>query len=450
MIYEKLSTLLAISASQEKAKVERSVKADTKKNKIALFAACENKDIQKLQSLIDLGMDINVMNERDSDSSRMTPLITCAREGWVEGLQALKEAGACDKKTPLFYYDEKGELYDLENEKTTCLEVAVLHDKAQAFSFLFQYHDEKDRIKAIQSVRSAGIFLEIHRQGYSHCLDKERLTKLMFTFIEALNPSALSEKSLLKRQCIDLCFEMLDIKNDPSLINKLWLTCLSHNQNPGMLQGLALRDLKPSEDGTVLVIPSQCLFEHDAPSFLTKIITSPTYRDQNRQIKVFSDEASKPIRMGIATAAAIKTSRYNLDTPNTLYTLCAIKELREELLSNPIGRHYLTINSYLNVKVLKRLKDHQSNMLLVTCDQGRNPLHFCVQKGESKTTIEAIARVFPEWIIQKDQSGKVPLDYEKNTTKQTLLASLFDKFAMKDVLKYRRGSRVTTEKKRRL
>ena len=448
MIYN-LSNLVSISDSLEKPKVERSIKADTKKNKIALFAACENKNLESLQNLIQLGMDVNIINERDNDPYSLTPLICCARQGWLEGLIALKEAGACEKKIPFFFEDDKGKPYGPVENKVNCLQVASIFKQPQAFSFLFELHDEKDRIKSANHVTTPDIFLVINKIGYSQFVSDTMLMNFIYDCRNGLNPLDLSPSNLLKRECIDRCFELLDVKNKPDLMNKIWLDFLDSYTKPGVIQGLALRGLNPpSEDGTLSMIPSKELYERRAPLFLTQKKKNPKSWSLEKIIKFFTKEADHPIRVGLATAAACKAVRNHHS--EILYALCAIPTLRQELLNIPLGLYYLTNESYLNIKLLKRLADVGSDMRLIMNDEGQNPLHVCFKNRESKTNIEQVARVCLDWIFQKDSHGNMPIDYEDDPKRKVSLASLLDEMGLKDVLRHRRGHRLTQEKKRRL
>ena len=449
---KELSNISSISKLMDTPEIPKKMTSETQvntvKNKIAFFNACEHRDLEKLTQLIDCGFNVNMINDRAKSPSNVTALHCCAMLGWIEGLSVLLAAGACEKKMRLYSSEDKGKVQESTGAemKHTSLSVAVKFDQPKAFSLLFPHYNESERIKAIgcpinSPVIYSDIFLEIDRLGYSQYLSRTQLVDLFESVMDGLDSSKTSFDAPDLRKVIDRCIELLNLHDKPKELTDIWLKALAYSENPRIIEGLAYRGLMVSEDGMLHVKWSEVLTTSEAPLCLLKMGTG---------VDKFTDEAQQTTPIGLATLAAIHASYHNPKSHETLYHLCALPALAHELLNNPTGRHFVVHEMFSNINLLKRFKNHGFDMKLLLNDEDQNPLHKAIKRRESKTTLESIAKVAIEWISQKDKFGKIPSDYIRDNSKKISLTTAFDKIALRDVLKHRRGSKATPEKQRRL
>jgi ankyrin repeat protein len=445
MIDQELARLLSISSSLDKPKVERASKADTKKNRLALIDACNQRQIEEVRQLVSIGAPVNILNERGNYSNQRTPLAICASNGWAEGVQELLEAGADEKLIPNFICDTDGSIFTDKNLPMTCLDVAAQASNPTIFTLLFESHPEALRLRALAHVRHPGTFLAADSLGYAKHISEARQQEILRGCIPGLDPAAgASDEGALKRQAFDAIAAMLGAKGKPVLANTIWLDALSHDR-PGIIQGLATRGIMPSADSTIEFIPAKLTNTYWSAPLWIKKEPAPTSWDKNNTRKEFNALAHKPTRMGIASVAAI--CRRPHGDMNNVHALVAIEPLRRELLDNPIALHFICQCS--DLKLFRRLAELGADMASMRDSHGCNPLHNAAKRTDNKTIMEALARLCTDWISQRDDEGKIPVDFEKSDRKASL-SQLFDQIGMREGMKGKLGKRHDPAKTRRL
>lgn len=445
-LLSELSRLSQLSAQMEKPKQERKARADTKKNRLALFDACETRNLHELTRLIEIGAPLDILNERDRTSSKRTLLAVCAGNDWADGIGALLDAGASEKNIP-GYFDPppKAAPGRAQNQSAmSCLEVAASLGKTDAFMALFEAHDEPTQVKAIGLIREPELFLACQAIGKEALFDPARLDQMLMASVESLDPThAGNTKNSPKCAAFDAISALRGTRAKPKACAELWIRALGFSR-PGIIQGLASRGIPLPEEG-LPIVPKRQISQAKALSSWINSKKSPTSWDANRITHEYNAESEKTVMLGLATASLALTSHYQNSHDNA-YALCAIEPIRRDLLASSLGLHLLARS--LDLRLYKRLSSLGADLSCFVDDLGNCPLHRAI-KSESKTTVEALARLHPAWISHRNTEGKTPIEMMPENQRSSMSA-LLDQIGMRDGLRGRLGSRHVPAKTKRL
>lgn len=445
MIDQELSRLLFLSSSLDKPKADRAAKSDTKKNRFALVDACHAQDLEEVRRLVGIGAPLNISNERSEHANHRTPLAICAAHGWSEGLQELLDAGCDERLVPGLHCRSNGEPLPDNIRPRTCLDVAAQTSHANAFRLLFATHTEAQRAQSLAYVRCPALFLVVDGLGYAQRISPATQQQILLSCLPGIDPAAgASAAGSANRDAFDALASSLGASASVEISTALWTSALAL-QRPGILQGLALRGIMPSGDGTIEIVPSRSISADCAPSIWITETPAPRKWNPNNTEKLFNALSHVKTRVGLASAAAI-LSPSRSDWRN-VHALVSLAPLREELMGNALAHHFLCQSE--DVKLFRRLADFGCDLASLRDDKGRNPLHAAANRNEPKALMEALARVCTDWISQRDHDGKIPLDYDTVGRKQAL-SLLFDQIGMRESMKGRLGKRHVPAKTRRL
>lgn len=437
MILEFLARLSSMSASMERPLQDRKKRPDTQKNRKAMIQACENSDLPALEALIAEGAPVNFINVVSGhvDIRRRSPLAICASHDWVAGAVALVNAGA-DEAAIEGFFDKPGQ--------PSCLEVAATAPSVQIFSLLFAMHGEDDRRKAVSRVTDPLLYSTVESLRYADHIPPAVLRRMAQSCLASLSPSLADQPShAAKAMAFDAIVDKLAAREDPDFREQLWLAAL--RAGPGPIQGLAKHGIELPLDNKVGIKPSNSINGTDALSSWVKHVHKPVHWDPNRMEHQFTEKGQELIRVGLATAALILSPGY--DHVQAAYALCSLEALRDELVQSELGRHFLTRRP--DQKILRRLAGTGVDMESIRSDQGDNPLHRLAETGASKTDLEAMARICPSWISQRNAKNQLPLEL-LDSARQASLAVLFDQIGMRSTGAVRRGARKKPSSSRRL
>ena len=438
---EDLQRLLSLSAALDKPKVERSPRADTKKNRLALAQACRAQAIEPLRRLLDLGAPVNfLVEEKWNGLSDRTLLGICAESGWASGARALIEAGADERLIPEFGSPLK--IHGRDQTLTPFAHTAAHHGHAEIFSLSIPLHSRHDLESSLARCRHPGIFMAARSAGLSDLVPRESKVDLLLACIEGIDPS--SDPGSPPALCFDALLAELAPRRDADLANALWLEALELG-SPGAIQGLASRNLAPLDNWRVRLVPKKDLSATGAPAELasSKLSGGGRYSWESWEWKA---AANAPIILGVASAAAAFAAV--TEKPHALRALCAIEPLRRELFASALGRHYLS--RIVDVDTHKRLAALGMDLALARSTEGQNPLHWAARQKQPKQNMEALARACSAWIDQADEAGKRPIDLVADPERKQSLAVSFDQIGMREALGGKRGARPTPTTRRRL
>lgn len=436
MILESLARLSSISASMERPPQDRKKRPDTQKNRKAIVQACENADLPALEALIAEGAPVNFINATSShvDSRHRSLLAICAANDWIAGAVALLNAGA-DEAAIDGFFDKPGQ--------PSCLEVAATTPSVQVFSLLFAMHGEAARRTAVSRVTDPLLFPTVESLRYAEHMPPAVLRRMAQSCLQSLSPSLADQPShAAKAMAFDAIVDRLAARSDPDFTEQLWIAAL--RAGPGPIQGLAKHGIALPPDAKVGIKPSDSVSGPDALAAWVKMVHKPVQWDPERMNYQFTDKGREPLRLGLATAALILSRSY--DSHQATYALCALDLLREELTQSEIGRHFLARRP--DQKLLRRLAGTGVDMETIHSDKGDNPLHRLAETGASKTDLEAMARICPSWISQRNAKNKLPLEL-LNGERQASVSVLFDQIGMRSGT-VRRGTRKKPSTSRRL
>lgn len=445
-LLSELSRLSQLSAQMEKPKQERKVRADTKKNRLALFDACETRNLHELTRLIEIGAPLDILNERDLSSSKRTLFSVCAVHNWTDGIHALLEAGASEKSIPGYFAPPPKAAPGRAQSQSamSCLELAASFGQTDAFMALFEAHDEPTQAKAIGLIHEPELFLACQGMGKQSLFEPARLDQMLLASVESLDPThAGNTKNSPKCAAFDAISKLRATRDNPKACADLWIRALGFSR-PGVLQGLASRGIPLPAEG-LPIVPKRQISQAKALSSWINSKKSPTNWDANRIIHEYNAESEKPLTLDLATASLALASHYQ-NTHDNAYALCAIEPLRRALLDSPLGLHLLARS--LDSRLYKRLSGLGADLSSFVDDLGNCPLHRAI-KNESKTTVETLARIHPGWISHRNAEGKTPIEMMPENQRSSMSA-LLDQIGMRDGLRGRSGSRHVPAKTKRL
>ena len=418
-------------------KQKRVVKSDTKKNRKELFDAIDNKDYMELLRLINLGTPLNIIDERNRGSYKRTPLASASANKWPQGLLALLEAGADETLIPSYLYETP-----LPGRKNTysCLEIAVINDSIECFKILFHRMNKIYQERAISAIRKPSTYIALEELGEVDRLSIESLMMLAKNTINALDPATNdTEKGETDLRAFESIFKRLGIEENVELSSNFWVMALQ-TRKIAIVQALAKMNCKLPEQGLLKLKPNTIFLPDKAPAIFVNRVKNPNKKPPYNITSTFNQLAEEPILMDFATASLALRSYYgNVDLT---YALCAIKQLRELMLSNPFGIHMLA--QCVNIPLYKRLSSLDVDLTKIKDDQGLNPLHHAAKLKESMTVMENLAKICPEWINQRDLENKTPFDFI-DANRRTQMATTFDQIGIRDALGGKRGPKTKTK-----
>lgn len=437
-LLQDLSRLSNLSSELEKTKVERKVKADTKKNRQALLKACNEQNLDELRRLIDLGVPLNFAEDPDSVGPRWrTALGICARENWTPGILALLGAGANEAEIE-GYFDN--------NRNEPALAIAACQGNLAAFGALFGAYDEARQKKAIFLIRHPALLAPIEAHGKSALIDDKKMGEMLAACIPHLDPGNGSEPlSASACSVFETLAARMDLRGErgAKLREALWAQAILSNAGAGALQGLAQRGVEPPSDGHVEITPAGTLSHNLCFERWLTITPDPRSWDPGNTRIAFSDQAKEPTRVPMA---ALALARGNGEKDGAAYALCAIPALRSQLTASEWGRFVLARKP--DPAIHRRLASLGEDLSTFRDEEGSTALHRAIASHQNKATIEALARACVEWLGMRDAKGRMPVELLNG--RHADLAVIFDQIGMRDGLKGRRGKRPTPQTQRRL
>lgn len=444
-----LSRLSELSNAMRKARAERQLKADTKKNRIALIQACERKAIDALRELIGLGAPINIINEKNpASASERTPLAVCANNGWMEGVVELLAAGAKEEDIPGLLVDEKGQPLPEGKRPALALETAAHRRQAEMLEALWGSYSEQAQRRAIKKVRDAECFLVIQKLGRGHEIERVSKIQIIKECLPGLDSAAQSTvEGIRKNQAFDALAGELGVQKSPQLLNDLWKIALGLRK-PGILQGLAEKGAMPIHE-KITIEREKDLGTYWAMPQWVEVKPSPTRWNPNAMETVWGPAAPTVLELGLGSAAALIEGRHPQQRQMpALKALMAIPDLAHQLGGCPIGQHYAIRGQ--DAEVFERMKAHGVRVEDLRDGAGRNPLHMACESDASKADLEKMARVCTEWISQRDGKEKTPVELIRDREKKDAMSVVFDKVGMRDALGGKRGAKKPAAKRARL
>ncbi len=368
-------------------------KIDSNKNQMALMKACQEKNIENVQKMLDLGLSPNFLANRQGHMQ--SPLALCVQNDFIEGIFLLLEHGA-QEDTLQAQYLATGE-YSWPAQ--SAIGKAISKNNPDVLEILYQTHKNSTSLEFIfNSPRSYKCIDMLSELGYFK--EQEEHPKFK-KFVSSLFSSLSRWNSLSGIKTIKKLLQTTPATL-PKYAQDLWRSCIIFDHWK-LCQKMAEEGIAPSNWTFSYHAQSSYVHEHHIPVDFYDV-KKTTYGQQ------FNLKASTNMLQLDPISFAL-----NNNSVNCVNAFLQIPQFKD-MFCRPTNQPGHQIAAYADIKCLSLLAKNGIDLSMIkdatTLD---NPMHILAKQTRSynfsKTKLQTYLLTNPQWALERSESNKTPVEY---------------------------------------